>query len=55
MKTYQDILALCAENEIEIIDFKMIDIVGRWRHLSIPAKRFTEDTLILWLCTGGEQ
>ena len=46
MKTYQDILALCAENEIEIIDFKMIDIVGRWRHLSIPAKRFTEDTLI---------
>ena len=28
-----------------MIDFKMIDLFGRWRHLTIPAERFTEDTL----------
>ena len=33
------------KNGIEMIDFKMTDIDGRWRHITIPAKRFTEDTL----------
>ena len=28
-----------------MIDFKMIDLLGRWRHLTIPAKRFNLDTL----------
>nr|WP_243140246.1 type I glutamate--ammonia ligase [Candidatus Syntrophocurvum alkaliphilum] len=28
-----------------MIDFKMIDLLGRWRHLTIPASRFTPDTL----------
>lgn len=28
-----------------MIDFKMIDLLGRWRHLSIPTARFTLDTL----------
>ena len=46
MKTFQDIIQLCEEEEIEIIDFKMTDIEGRWRHLSIPAKRFTEDIMV---------
>lgn len=35
-----------AEHEIEMVDFKMVDIDGRWRHITIPAARFTEDTLI---------
>ncbi len=32
-------------NGIQMIDFKMVDINGRWRHLTIPAERFTEDTM----------
>jgi len=32
------------ENDIKIIDFKMVDIDGRWRHVAIPAERFTEKT-----------
>ncbi len=28
-----------------MIDFKMIDPIGRWRHLTIPAERFTPRTL----------
>lgn len=44
-KTLQDILALCEERNIKIVDFKMTDIDGRWRHLSIPVGRLTEDTM----------
>lgn len=33
-------------NHIRFVDFKMIDLRGRWKHLSIPAERLTEDTLI---------
>jgi glutamine synthetase len=35
----------CEANEIKMVDFKMIDLVGRWRHLTMPADRFTEKTL----------
>ncbi len=35
-----------ADNDIEMVDFKMVDIDGRWRHITIPAARFTEDTLL---------
>lgn len=33
------------KNQIKMVDFMMIDLNGRWRHLTIPADRFTEDTL----------
>ncbi|HBR08837.1 MAG TPA: glutamine synthetase, partial [Clostridiales bacterium] len=35
----------CADNEIKMVDFMMIDLDGRWRHLTMPVGRFTEDTL----------
>ncbi|MEA1959802.1 MAG: type I glutamate--ammonia ligase [Bacillota bacterium] len=44
-KTYQDVVDYCSKNQIKMIDFKMIDLMGRWRHLSIPTARFTPDTL----------
>lgn len=44
-RTLKDVLAMCEENEIQIIDFKMTDIDGRWHHLSIPVDRLTEDTM----------
>lgn len=44
-KTLQEILALCQEKGIQMIDFKMTDIDGRWRHLSIPVGRLNEDTM----------
>ena len=28
-----------------MVDFKMIDLMGRWRHLTIPVERFTQETL----------
>ena len=35
---------LCEEKQIRMIDFKMADIDGRWRHITIPVERFGEDT-----------
>lgn len=35
----------CAENAIKMVDFMMIDLDGRWRHLTMPVERFTEETL----------
>lgn len=50
--TLQDVLAMCKENNIKMVDFKMTDIDGRWRHLSIPVQRLNEDTMSL-LSTGA--
>ncbi|MGI6767269.1 MAG: type I glutamate--ammonia ligase [Lentihominibacter sp.] len=33
-------------NRIAMVDFKMVDLDGRWRHLSIPVERFTEKTMV---------
>lgn len=33
------------EKNIKMVDFMMIDLNGRWRHLTIPADRFSEDTM----------
>ena len=44
-RSLQDVLTMCRENNVEIIDFKMTDIDGRWHHLSIPTSRLTEDTM----------
>lgn len=44
-KSLQDILDLIQKNQIKIVDFKLTDIDGRWRHLSIPAERFKENIM----------
>jgi len=35
----------CQQNSIKMIDFKMIDLLGRWHHLTIPSERFTKETI----------
>ncbi len=44
-KTVQDILNLIKENDIKMVDFKMVDINGQYRHVTIPAQNFSEDTM----------
>ena len=44
-KSVQDILALIKENGIKMVDFKMVDINGQYRHVTIPAVNFSEDTV----------
>lgn len=35
----------CIDNQVKMIDFKMIDITGRWRHLTTPVERFDQQTM----------
>ena len=42
----QAILDLIAEKGIKMIDFKMVDIHGQYRHVTIPATHFSEKTLV---------
>jgi len=43
--TLEQVKEYCKKNQIKMIDFKMIDLFGRWRHLTMPVERFTEATL----------
>ncbi len=44
-KSTQDILDLIKKNGIKMVDFKMVDINGQYRHVTIPAENFSEDTM----------
>ena len=44
-RNFSEVQNFISENEVRMVDFMMIDLNGRWRHLTIPAQRFTEDTL----------
>ena len=44
-KTLQDILDMIRKENIQMIDFKMVDINGQFRHVTIPAGNFNEDLL----------
>ena len=34
-KTLEDAKAFCEERQIRMVDFMMVDLDGRWRHLSL--------------------
>ena len=44
-KTVQDVIALINEHNIKMVDFKMVDINGQYRHVTIPAENFSEETM----------
>ena len=39
-------MALIKQHDIKMVDFKMVDINGQFRHVTIPAKNFSESTMI---------
>ena len=44
-KSVQDILRLIRDEGIQMVDFKMVDIHGQFRHVTIPAENFSEDMM----------
>ena len=44
-RTAKDIMKMIQENEIQMVDFKIVDINGQFRHVTIPASQFSEETL----------
>ena len=45
-KTAKDIMKLIQEQDIKMVDFKIVDINGQFRHVTIPASQFNETTMI---------
>ena len=52
-KTVKEAQKFIKDNDIKMIDFKMIDIDGRWRHITIPSNRLNEDTMIYGIGFDG--
>ncbi|MGM9641040.1 MAG: type I glutamate--ammonia ligase [Faecousia sp.] len=44
-RTQQEFMELIQANNIQMIDFKIVDINGQYRHVTIPAQHFSADTL----------
>ena len=44
-KSVEEILDIIKNNDIKMIDFKMVDINGQYRHVTIPAENFSEKTI----------
>ncbi|MGI6105522.1 MAG: type I glutamate--ammonia ligase [Raoultibacter sp.] len=44
-ETLEQTKKFCTENDIKMVDFMMIDLEGRWRHLTMPIERLTEETM----------
>ena len=44
-KNIKDVMKLIADNGIAMVDFKMVDINGQYRHVTIPANNFNEETM----------
>jgi len=44
-RSEQEFMELIRENGIKMIDFKIVDIDGQYRHVTIPAQQFTAETL----------
>lgn len=51
--TYDEVMAFCRDKGVKMIDFKMIDLLGRWRHLGIPFERLTPDTFVYGIGFDG--
>ena len=44
--TAKDIMRMIEEQDVQMVDFKIVDIDGRFRHVTIPAKNINEDTMV---------
>ena len=42
----REVMEYIRENDVKMVDFKMIDMSGAFRHVTIPAVSFSEDTLV---------
>ena len=40
----KEIVKFAREQNVEMVDFKVVDLIGRWHHITIPASQLTEST-----------
>lgn len=41
-KSYEELERYVEKNDVRMLDFKIVDIVGRWHHLTVPAKKLSK-------------
>jgi glutamine synthetase len=41
--TPNQVLAICAENGVKVVDLRFMDMPGLWQHFSVPVSALTED------------
>lgn len=51
--TAQEVLKLIQEKGIEYVDFKIVDVLGQWQHLSVPASEVDADTFTKGVAFDG--
>ncbi len=44
-RSVADLNQMIKDNDIQMIDFKIVDINGQYRHVTIPAEQFSEETI----------
>ena len=44
-RTAEDIIRILQEQDIKMVDFKMVDVNGQYRHVTIPSSYFTPDIM----------
>ena len=44
-KSFVDFRNFAKEKNVKMVDFKEMDLRGRWHHLTVPVERFSKDTL----------
>jgi len=42
--TMEEIFKFVKDQSIEMVDFKVVDLIGRWHHLTIPVSQLSEST-----------
>jgi glutamine synthetase len=42
--TPSEVLALCREKDVRVVDFRFMDFPGLWQHFSVPASVLTEES-----------
>ncbi len=43
--SFNELKDFCDERGIKFVDFKVVDLKGRWHHLTMPIRSFTEEVL----------
>ena len=43
----RDLLALCQQKSVQMVDLKVVDLIGRWHHVTLPISQLNEELLDL--------
>lgn len=51
--TAKEVLELIKKQNIEYVDFRLVDVPGQWQHLTVPASEVDEDTFVKGVAFDG--